>query len=243
MVKLKQKVKEIKVHFYCNFKRYICKFNGKEIVSEKLSSFNINFEKAKILVVDDVEENIKLIQASLKDFDFDLIIAKNGKESIDILKNVNVDLILMDLRMPVMNGYEAAAIIKADTKLKAIPLIALTASAMGKDLEKVSEFGFDGYLRKPVIIDDLIEELSKHLKYYFINQNLIEENNSQLINSRNLQIVLDLLENDLKKEWMDIKNGGDFSLIEEFANKLNALAIDQKYFYTKRLCRTINKKY
>ena len=216
----------------------------KEIVSEKLSSFNINFEKAKILVVDDVEENIKLIQASLKDFDFDLIIAKNGKESIDILKNVNVDLILMDLRMPVMNGYEAAAIIKADTKLKAIPLIALTASVMGKDLEKVSEFGFDGYLRKPVIIDDLIEELSKHLKYYFINQNLIEENNSQLINSRNLQIVLDLLENDLKKEWMDIKNGGDFSLIEEFANKLNALAIDQNIFilkdYAEQLIKNIN---
>lgn len=194
-----------------------------ETKSRVLSS-NIAFEKSQILVVDDVEENRKLVQASLKDFDINLIMAENGKDALDRLKNVNVDLILMDLRMPVMDGYEAATIIKKDEKLKNIPLIALTASVMGKDLEKVEKYGFDGYLRKPVILDDLIEELGKYLKYYFINEEIIKKDDNKIMDLNNLKIVISELENQFKDEWISIKDGGDFSLIENFAIKLNELA-------------------
>lgn len=194
-----------------------------ETKSRVLSS-NIAFEKSQILVVDDVEENRKLVQASLKDFDINLIMAENGKDALDKLKNVNVDLILMDLRMPVMDGYEAATIIKKDEKLKNIPLIALTASVMGKDLEKVEKYGFDGYLRKPVILDDLIEELGKYLKYYFINEDIIKKDDNKIMDLNNLKIVISELENQFKDEWISIKDGGDFSLIENFAIKLNELA-------------------
>ncbi len=204
-----------------------------EIVTQKLLTSNIEFEKAQILVVDDVEENRKLVLASLKDFDIDIIMAQNGKEAIDKLKNINVDLILMDLRMPVMDGYEAANIIKNSPKLKDIPLIALTASVMGKDLEKVSQFGFDGYLRKPVILDDLIEELAKYLKYHFINKDIIEENRDKIIDFDKLNFVIEKLENEFKDEWQNIKDAGDFTLMERFAQNLNKLSIDENIYLLK----------
>lgn len=215
-----------------------------EIVSQKLLSTNIIFEKAQILVVDDVEENRKLVLASLKDFDINLIMAQNGQEALDKLKNVNVDLILMDLRMPVMNGYEAASIIKNDERLKKIPLIALTASVMGKDLEKVSKYGFDGYLRKPVILDDLLVELGKYLEYHFLNEEISLNNDLKIINPDRLNFVIIELENRYKQEWINIKDGGDFSLIEEFANKLNTLSIEQDIYilkdYSEELIKNIN---
>ena len=215
-----------------------------EVVSKRLLASNIVFEKSQILVVDDIEENRKLVVASLKDFDIDLIMAQNGQEALDKLKNVNVDLILMDLRMPVMNGYEAASIIKNDEKLKKIPLIALTASVMGKDLEKVSKYGFDGYLRKPVILDDLIEELGKYLKYQFLDNDISLEKDSSVIDNNNLKFVINELENSFKEEWLNIKDGGDFSLIEEFANKLINLSIEQDIYmlkdYSEELVKNIN---
>lgn len=214
-----------------------------EVVSSKLKASNIMFEKAVILVVDDVLENRKLVQASLKDYDIDLIMAENGKEAIELLKNVNVNLILMDLRMPVMDGYEAATILKNDEKLKNIPLIALTASVMGKDLEKVSKYGFDGYLRKPVILDDLIEELAKYLKYQTIQKSSKEENNHKIIDLEKLKVVVNRLENEFKPQWLNIKDGGDFSLIEEFALKLNELALKEDIYllddYSKELIKNI----
>ena len=215
-----------------------------EVVSKKLLASNIVFEKSQILVVDDIEENRKLVLASLKDFDIDIIMAQNGQEAVDRLKNVNVDLILMDLRMPVMNGYEAASIIKNDERLKKIPLIALTASVMGKDLEKVSKYGFDGYLRKPVILDDLIEELGKYLKYQFLNNDISFEKDSTVIDNNKLKFVINELENSFKDEWLSIKDGGDFSLMEEFANKLINLSIKQDIYmlkdYSEELVKNIN---
>ena len=214
-----------------------------EVVTSKLKASNIMFEKAVILVVDDVLENRKLVQASLKDYDIDLIMAENGKEAIELLKNVNVNLILMDLRMPVMDGYEAATILKNDERLKNIPLIALTASVMGKDLEKVSKYGFDGYLRKPVILDDLIEELAKYLKYQTLHNDIKEENNNKIIDLEKLKVVLNKLENEFKEEWLNIKDGGDFSLIEEFATKLNELALKEEIYllddYSKELIKNV----
>lgn len=214
-----------------------------EVVTSKLKASNIMFEKAVILVVDDVLENRKLVQASLKDYDIDLIMAENGKEAIELLKNINVNLILMDLRMPVMDGYETATILKNDERLKNIPLIALTASVMGKDLEKVSKYGFDGYLRKPVILDDLIEELAKYLKYQFLHNDIKEENHNKIIDLEKLKVVVNKLENELKQEWLNIKDGGDFSLIEEFATKLNELALKEEIYllddYSKELIKNV----
>lgn len=198
---------------------------GEQITVQKLDLSNISFEKATILVVDDIEENRKLVQASLKSFDFKIIMAENGQIALDRLKNVKIDLILMDLRMPVLDGYKAATIIKNDDKLKNIPLIALTASVMGKDLEKVGKFGFDGYLRKPVIIDDLIEEISQYLKYTFLD-NIAEErlSNVCVLDKSKIDEILLILNTTLKTKWIEVKDKGDFLLLESFVKELDELA-------------------
>ena len=213
---------------------------SEEIEVQKFDSSNFIFEDSQILVVDDIEENRKLITAALKDFNFRLVMAENGQDALDKLKNVNVDLILMDLRMPIMDGYQATTIIKDSEKLKKIPVIALTASVMGKDLEKVTQYGFDGYLRKPVILDDLIKEMSKYLKYHLEKSNIVEEINDEICLD-NLKEVISLLENDLKKNWEDIKDGGDFSSIEEFASKLKEIAEDKKITILKNYATEILK--
>jgi signal transduction histidine kinase/DNA-binding response OmpR family regulator len=217
---------------------------NEELVESKIDTKSIVFEKSTILVVDDVEENRQLVIAALKNFDLEIIEAKDGQEAINRLKNVNFNLILMDLRMPVMDGYEAATIIKADEKLSKIPLIALTASVMGKDFEKVTDFGFDGYLRKPVILEDLIIEMTKHLKYKKLEENIIKEEEKEEYDLEKLKDVISDLENSLKEEYNFVKESGDFTLIEEFANKVLDLAeknkIDLLRNYAQDLITNIN---
>ena len=200
---------------------------SEETHHKKIDIDNIIFEDSTILVVDDIEENRKLVDASLKNYKFKLIMAENGEDALQKLQSVKIDLILMDLRMPVMDGYEAAIAIKENEKLKHIPLLALTASVMGKDLEKVSKYGFDGYLRKPVILDDLIEELTRFIPYELKesvkNDTLVCDDT---MNKESLEYVLNLLSTEIKDNWEDVKNKGDFTLIEEFSIKLKDLALE-----------------
>lgn len=88
-------------------------------------------------------------------------------------------------------------------------------------------------MRKPVILDDLIEELSKHLKYYFLDKNIKEKDKNEILDFEKLKFVILKLENELKEEWLNIKDGGDFSLIEKFAQKLNSLSIEKDIYILK----------
>ena len=110
-------------------------------------------------------------------------------------------------------------------------------------MEKVSKYGFDGYLRKPVILDDLIEELAKYLKYQALHNDIKEENNNKIIDLEKLKVVVNKLEKEFKEEWLNIKDGGDFSLIEEFAVKLNELALKEEIYllddYSKELIKNV----
>ena len=121
----------------------------------------IELDAAVILVVDDITENRDLVKESFYS-KIKVIEASNGQEAIQAVENNSVDLILMDIRMPVMNGYTATRLIKEDNK---IPIIALTASIMQEDLKKLEGSQFDGYLRKPVSKNELIKELSKFLRF------------------------------------------------------------------------------
>lgn len=87
----------------------------------------------------------------------------NGKEAFELLSHASVDMVLMDLRMPVLNGYETITAMKQDERLQRIPVVAFTASVMGEDLEKVNQYGFDGYLRKPVSREKLFRVAAEFL--------------------------------------------------------------------------------
>jgi CheY-like chemotaxis protein len=138
------------------------------IEEKKLVTEDISFLNQKVLVVDDIQSNRLLLNEILSIYGLSVLEATNGKEAISIVQNYNPDIILMDLRMPVMDGYEAIKILKGDSRLKNIPVIVLTASAMKTNEEDIRRIGSDGYLRKPVSRPELLLELKKYLKFKII---------------------------------------------------------------------------
>jgi len=116
----------------------------------------------KILIADDDKLNLKLIEKITQKYNIKLLTALNGKEAINILKNeIDIDLIFMDITMPVMDGYTAIKIIKEDEQLKNIPIIALTALATKETKEKCYEIGCSDYFTKPFEASDLINIIKK----------------------------------------------------------------------------------
>ena len=116
----------------------------------------------KILIVEDVEFNRDLLVQLLED-DYELLTAADGAAGIALAEREQPDLILMDLSLPVVDGWEATRRIKATAALRSIPIIALTAHAMRGDAERARECGCDDYLSKPLDEDLLFEKLAQFL--------------------------------------------------------------------------------
>jgi CheY-like chemotaxis protein/HPt (histidine-containing phosphotransfer) domain-containing protein len=122
-----------------------------------------------ILVVEDIENNLKLIRAFLKDTCWQLITAQNGLEALDYYQKESVDLILMDMQMPVMDGYTATTLIRQKEtceNLPRVPIVALTAHAFTEDVEKCLAIGCDAYLSKPIRKDKLLETIRNMLNAF-----------------------------------------------------------------------------
>ncbi|WP_299578609.1 response regulator [uncultured Sunxiuqinia sp.] len=118
-------------------------------------------DNPKILIAEDVESNYLYLSAVLSKIKATIYWAKNGKEAVDIFKKEAIDLVLMDLQMPEMNGYEATKIMKSiDPDL---PIVAQTAFAMSDDREKALEAGCDDYLAKPIKSKDLLNTVEKFI--------------------------------------------------------------------------------
>jgi len=103
----------------------------------------------KILVVEDTEDNRQILRDLLTAAGYDMIEAHDGVEGVAKAREHRPDLILMDIQMPVMDGYEATRRIKADPALKAIPVVAVTSYALSGDEDKARAAGCDGYVAKP----------------------------------------------------------------------------------------------
>ena len=118
--------------------------------------------RKKILIVDDTDFNRDLVVQLLED-DFETVIAENGEEALQKTESERPDLILMDLGMPVMDGWEATRILKANDNLKHIPIIAVTSHAMVGDEIDARKAGCDDYLPKPIDEDLLLRKIRKYL--------------------------------------------------------------------------------
>jgi CheY-like chemotaxis protein len=117
----------------------------------------------KVLVVEDVDFNRELIVQLLED-QYEVIEAVNGQEGVELAERERPELILMDLSLPVMDGWEATRRLKANGDLRSIPVIALTAHAMKGDREKALAAGCDDYLVKPLDEDELMARIAKYLE-------------------------------------------------------------------------------
>ena len=117
----------------------------------------------KILLVEDNEMNRDMLSRRLIKKGFEIVMAVDGKQGLDMAGSESPDLILLDMSLPVMDGWEVAGHLKNDEQLKTIPVIALTAHAMSGDREKALEAGCDDYDTKPVEFKRLLEKINTML--------------------------------------------------------------------------------
>ncbi|MBT3589208.1 MAG: response regulator [Candidatus Marinimicrobia bacterium] len=118
---------------------------------------------AKILIVEDNELNRDMLSRRLIRKGFDIVMAEDGQKGVDMSKSESPDLILMDLSLPVMDGWEATSTIKDETATAEIPIIVLTAHAMAGDREKALEAGADEYDTKPIEFKRLLGKIKSFL--------------------------------------------------------------------------------
>ena len=116
----------------------------------------------KILIVEDNEDNMDVLEAFLED-DFELIEATDGKMGLEMAIEQKPDLILLDISLPEMDGTEVIMHIRKHKDIKDTPVIALTAHAMLGDKERFMEFGFNEYMSKPIVDEDLLIDIMNKL--------------------------------------------------------------------------------
>ena len=116
-------------------------------------------EMTKILLVEDNEMNRDMLSRRLARKKYEVLVAVDGRESVEMARSEAPDLILMDMSLPVMDGWEATRQLKASPETQAIPIIALTAHAMSGDREKAMEAGCDDYDTKPIELPRLLGKI------------------------------------------------------------------------------------
>ena len=119
---------------------------------------------AKVLLVEDQEDNRDMLSRRLVKRGYEVSIAVDGAEGVEKARNEGPDLILMDMSLPVMDGWEATRILKGEDGTRSIPVVALTAHAMSTDREKAFEAGCDAYETKPIELPRLLETMEKLLQ-------------------------------------------------------------------------------
>lgn len=118
----------------------------------------------KILVVEDNQDNREMVVKVLKFNGYQVVEAVDGEEAIEKARTEYPDLILLDIFLPKMDGYEATRRLKGDTSLRNIPIIALTAHAMKGSMEEALAAGCDGYISKPIDVRELPKQIQHFLK-------------------------------------------------------------------------------
>ncbi|QIZ09255.1 response regulator [Priestia megaterium] len=127
------------------------------VIDDRVNQYGISsLKNKKILIVDDDIRNVYALTIALEKYEMNIIVAENGREGIDVLKdNPDTDLILMDIMMPEMDGFEAMRQIRQITEFQAVPIIALTAKAMKRSREECLDAGATDYISKPINLDQL----------------------------------------------------------------------------------------
>jgi two-component system, cell cycle response regulator DivK len=121
-------------------------------------------KKPLVLVVDDFADNREMYSEYLSFSGYDVIEARNGKEAVEAAQNRLPDIIIMDLSLPVMDGWEATRQLKADERTKKIPVVALTGHALAGHSKGAREVGCDSFLSKPCLPEQLVAEIKRMLE-------------------------------------------------------------------------------
>ena len=195
----------------------------------------LNFGNSRIMIVDDVQQNIEIVKIYLDDAGIVFGEQSSGSDVVMYAKAFNPDLILMDLRMPGVTGYEATAMLRNDEKTKSVPVVAFTASSMKGDEKRIKKY-FEGFLRKPVQKNELLKELMRFLPCTVTG--IAESRDEQLfpglsgLDSEQRNILL-VCTNELismfSERSRNLLDYMDLSEIGVFINDLNSFCIKKSY--------------
>ena len=192
----------------------------------------------RILVVDDIAENRSLLCKTLVATGFQVFEAENGKEAIEKFLEINPNIILMDILMPVMDGIDATKIIRKNEKGKDVPIIAVTSSVFEKEKNEIMNSGVNGYLARPFKEKQLFEVIAQCIDIEYIYEN--EELNSTINKNKfDVQQMKELQQDLVEKMREATINGDSDKLLElidevlksspELGEELRVLANDYKY--------------
>jgi len=191
-----------------------------------LDPADILFEKATILVADDVEHNRKYLIDALSKANIEIVEATDGQEAFALAKKIVPDLIITDIRMPVLDGFDLLNKLKSDNELKHIPVIAYSASVMKAQKDRIQASEFAGLLIKPVQVTELYLELMNNLPYKSIKAPESEQSVSEI---NFTEEILDLpglihsLDTQFKDAWMTFGIRQPIDEVLDFGNQLAAL--------------------
>ena len=200
---------------------------------------DVRFKPAIILSVDDIETNRLLLKDFLSPYPFDIYEAENGQIAISMAKKIKPQLIFMDMKMPVMNGYDATQQIKSDPELSSIPVVALTASVMKDKIHEIKSAGCDDLLHKPVGSEDVIRILMKYVDYTLDDGTDTSDQTDrdddlsvdQLYEQTTPEHITELvhqLKGDLYKTWEETSQQFIFTDIEHFGETMIQLGKDHQ---------------
>lgn len=205
---------------------------------------NLKFNNALILLAEDVESNRVVINEFLKNHQVKLVFAENGWEAVELSLRQKPNLILMDIQMPVMDGIDAAKIIKQTHCDINIPIIALTASLLDGDKKPFSVF--DSIITKPVSRLELLAEMNRFLH----SEHIIEETLPQQkdiytsdapLSENQIDAVNNLLEGDIYKKFLTIKNAGVIDDVIDFSENLIAAARQNNLYFLEKYGITVKQ--
>lgn len=183
------------------------------------------FEPARVLIVDDLVDNRVLCREFLQHFDLLIMEAESGADAVVVAQQHSPDVVLMDLRMPGMDGYATLKQFRQIDALNTIPVIAFTASGTATEQEKIQENGFDGYLIKPVQRAELLSEIARFLPHSLHAPEIDSSDGMQQAHNigRIPYGVHDHLLQEGVELWKAACASGSFEVIEDFAYHLSTL--------------------
>ena len=178
--------------------------------------------KQKILIVDDNVKNIRLLKEILEDEDYIVASAENGLSVLDMAHSIRPDVILLDIMMPGMDGFEVCEELKKDSEVKDIPVIMVTAKTDASDLKKALGLGAFDYIKKPIDEIEVIARVQSALRFKK-NQDQLNEmaSKDRLTGLYNHALLIELFEKELEKQK---RSGGDVSFVMidiDFFKKVN----------------------
>jgi len=182
----------------------------------------------KILVVDDTPFNIKIVSTILQEVGYNIYSTTSGREALEMVKNIRFNLILLDVMMPEMDGYEVIRKLKNDEDTRDIPIIFLTARGDSESVVRAFDEGAYDYLIKPFNPKELLSRVKTHIELKFARENLEETNKTK-------DKFLSIIGHDLKNPIGAI-NG--FAM--ELKENIDSIDIDEIKYYTDRIFKNSN---